>query len=92
MQALSFWDDLQLIIPFVLGVLFFRFCVPRRQARVCEEEDVCDIYFRVAQKEKELADDDELVSTAAGSDTDESSSEDLVSSASLSRQSSLEAH
>jgi len=69
MQALSFWDDLQLIIPFILGVLFFRFCIPRRQARVCEAEDVCPMYLA----KKEMVDDDELVSTAAGSDTDEPS-------------------
>jgi len=72
MQVLSLWDDIQLIIPFILGVLFFRFCVPRWHASSREAEDVFPHRF----SKKDMVDDDELVSTEAGSDTDEPS-EDL---------------
>jgi len=81
MQAMSFWDDIQLIIPFILGVLFFRFCIPRRPTRGCATEDVFPQQF----SKKEMFDDydDELVSTTAGSDTDELSEDLSVSSSSI---------
>lgn len=82
MQALSFWDDIQLIIPFMLGVLFFRFCIPRRHASGCEAADVVPTQF--SKKEMFDDDDDELVSTTAGSDTDELSDDLGASSSSIS--------
>jgi len=82
MQALSFWDDIQLIIPFILGVLFFRFCIPRRPASGFETADVVQTQF--SKKEMCDDDDDELVSTTAGSDTDELSEDLSASSSSVS--------
>jgi hypothetical protein len=81
MQALSFWDDIQLIIPFILGVLFFRFCIPRRPASGFETADVVKTQF---SKKEMFDDDDELVSTTAGSDTDEQSEDLSASSSSVS--------
>jgi len=82
--ALSFWDDIQLIIPFMLGVLFFRFCIPRRHASGCEAADV--VPTQLSKKEMSMYDDDddELVSTTAGSDTDELSEDLCASSSSMS--------
>jgi len=70
------WDDVFLVIPFVLGVLFFHFVCPRRPAAgscsalAAEEEPTGAVVVMGKGLGKGFDEDDASVSTAEGSDSD----------------------
>jgi len=69
----GFWDDVFLVIPFLLGVVFFHFVCPRRPASgscsaVAAEEEPTGAVVVMAKAARE--EDVASVSTAEGSDSD----------------------
>jgi len=72
----GFWDDVFLVIPFLLGVVFFHFVCPRRPARgscsalAAEEEPTGAVVVMGKSSTKTFEEDLDSVSTAEGSDSD----------------------
>jgi hypothetical protein len=74
-SQVGFWDDVFLVIPFLLGVVFFHFVCPRRPARgscsaLAAEEEPTGAVVVMGKSMKDFEEDLDSVSTAEGSDSD----------------------